>query len=284
VGSAREKPWKVSLPGFAKLPQNTGGQPVGAETTATIGLILMSISVSEVEFDANNAIASRRQQNATITTYLPMVRRLARSVHAKVLGSVELDDLVQVGLTTLVTASRKFVDRGDANFMTYATTCIRGAMIDETRKLATISRTGLRRRRALHSLRARLQCEKGREPTVAEVAQSAGMSASQYARSLQGQQGISFSSLDETYSDSNPYFADPTATADKQVEERMSLEALTAAIKLLSARDQMVLQMCFVDDVPLADIGKVLGVGPARVCQIKKSALERLRNHLSDWA
>ena len=45
----------------------------------------------------------------------------------------------------------------------------------------------------------------------------------------------------------------------------------------------MVLQLYFVEEMNLVEIGLTLGVGAARVCQIKKAALDRLRTSLADW-
>lgn len=135
----------------------------------------MSISASSGPHVAMSSHAMEHSLNETVMTYLPAVRRLVRSVYASVTGAVELDDLVQVGLAALIEASGNFVDRGEACFATYATRRIRGAMIDETRKLATVSRRALRRRRELQVLRSRLHGERGRAPTTAELAQSVGM-------------------------------------------------------------------------------------------------------------
>jgi RNA polymerase sigma factor for flagellar operon FliA len=46
----------------------------------------------------------------------------------------------------------------------------------------------------------------------------------------------------------------------------------------------MVLQLYFVEEMNLDEIGQVLGVGAARICQIKKAALDRLRKLLGEWA
>jgi RNA polymerase sigma factor for flagellar operon FliA len=228
--------------------------------------------------------ATQARLTAIIEANGSLVRRIARSVHASVSGAVEMDDLVQVGLAALIEASASYVDRGEASFATFASLRIRGAMIDETRKLSTLSRRELRRRRDLQVLRRRLHGEMGRPPSAGEVAASAGMSIIQYARAVDAHQGICFGSLHDAYSDNNSSFADPTPGADCQLEASHSADALAAAIKLLPERQQLVLQLCFVEGLTLHQIGETLGVCSARVCQIKKAALDRLRSQLSGWA
>ena len=60
-------------------------------------------------------------------------------------------------------------------------------------------------------------------------------------------------------------------------------EALDSRIGELPEREAMVLQLYFVEEMNLEEIGQTLGIGAARVCQIKKSALDRLRKSLADW-
>ncbi len=75
---------------------------------------------------------------ALVQEYAPLVRKIAWQVFSKVARSSELDDLIQVGLIALIEASRQYEERGFA-FSTYATTRIRGAMIDQLRREADVA-------------------------------------------------------------------------------------------------------------------------------------------------
>lgn len=232
----------------------------------------------------------RREQKSGINTDLTieknrrLVRQIARTVQSNVSGAVEMEDLVQVGFAALIEASRKFVDRGEASFTTYATMRIRGAMIDETRKLSTMTRRALRQRRALQSLRTRLSTELGRSPSHDEIATSAEMTKTDYLDLLNSHQGFSFCSLDQVYSDSNPSFVDSSPCPEAQTEASLAAEALAAAIETLPERQKLILHLCFVEELNLIEIGEVLNVTPARVCQLKKVALDKLGVALSNWA
>jgi RNA polymerase sigma factor for flagellar operon FliA len=59
--------------------------------------------------------------------------------------------------------------------------------------------------------------------------------------------------------------------------------ALVAAIGELPEREAQVLQLYFVEEMNLEEIGQTLGVGAARVCQIKKAALAKVRKMLASW-
>ena len=85
--------------------------------------------------------------DAIVRRHLPLVRRIAWHVHGHMSTMVDVEDLVQVGLVALVEAVPMFEDRGTVTFEQYLATRLRGAMIDELRRQATISRGAMKRRR-----------------------------------------------------------------------------------------------------------------------------------------
>ena len=80
---------------------------------------------------------------ALIEEYAPLVRKIAWQVFSRVSRTGELDDLIQTGLIALIEASRQYEERGFA-FSTYATTRIRGAMIDQLRLCGLTDRVTVR--------------------------------------------------------------------------------------------------------------------------------------------
>ena len=90
-------------------------------------------------------------------------------------------------------------------------------------------------------------------------------------------QPIRDEAIDEAYSDHLMDFADQGERADQAMEREQMAAALKLAIDKLNDREQMILQLYFVEELNLDEIGQVLGVGAARVCQIKKSALTKVR-------
>ena len=89
-----------------------------------------------------------------------------------------------------------------------------------------------------------------------------------------------FEAIDEVYSDDKPWFASDEPDAFEQLAEADLREALIGAISGLPEREAMVIQLYYVEELNLEEIGLVLGVGAARICQIKKSAHDRLKKAL----
>ena len=220
---------------------------------------------------------------ALVRSHMPLVRRIAWHVHARVASTVDVEDLAQIGMIALVEAANSFEDRGHA-FATYATLRIRGAMIDHLRRHATICRAAIARRRELAQVRARLESRLGRAAAEAEMAEEMGLSAADYRAMVDDSQAVQQESIEEVYSDHSMWFADIEERADDAIDRERLQGAIAEAIGTLPEREAMVLQLYFVEEMNLEEIGRTLGVGAARICQIKKAALDRVRAMLKDWA
>lgn len=214
--------------------------------------------------------------------YMPLVRKIAWHVHGRVSSAIEIEDLLQIGMVALVEAANGFEDRG-FGFAAYAQMRIRGAMIDHLRRQATLARSAMAKRRELASVRSKLEQQLGRTPSEPEMAQAMGLSAADFRQMVDSAEMIQHTSIDEVYSDQSMWFADVEDRAD-DILERESLKAAVAkCIGELPQREAMVLQLYFVEEMNLEEIGQTLDIGAARVCQIKKSALDKLRGMLRDW-
>ncbi|TXC72446.1 sigma-70 family RNA polymerase sigma factor [Sphingomonas ginsenosidivorax] len=219
--------------------------------------------------------------NALIREHLPLVRRIAWHVHGSMSNLVEVDDLVQVGLVALVEASATFEDRGGATFRQYVSQRLRGAMIDELRRQATTTRGAMRRRRAYAAAVKTLTGPSGEKPTEAMLAKTLDVSVEKLRADYATADAIKFESVDDLYADDLPWFADDTPSAFDQLADSEMRDALIAAIAALPTRAAQVIQMYYVDELNLEEIGQVLGVGAARVCQIKKQGYDALKKALA---
>jgi len=219
-----------------------------------------------------------------ISSHLQLVRRIAWHVHARVSSAIDVEDLVQIGMIALIEAARSFEDRGHAAFATYASVRVRGAMIDQLRKGATLVRSAMRRKREWGQVRARLEGQLGRTATDEEMAAALELPLPDYRAALAQTHAAQSESLDDVYSDHSQWFASDDPDAHDCLEQDRRRRAIAAAIATLPEREAQVLQLYFVEELNLEEIGEVLGVGAARICQIKKAALTKLRGQLTGWA
>jgi RNA polymerase sigma factor for flagellar operon FliA len=217
-----------------------------------------------------------------VQAHMPLVRKIAWHVHGRVSNAIDIEDLVQIGMVALVEAANGYEDRGHA-FSTYAGMRVRGAMIDHLRRHATQARSGMVKRKEIAVARAELEAKLGRAATAAELAEAMGLDAASFREMENAAEAVRHESLDEVYSDQSMWFADLEEGADETLDRDRLKDALAEQIATLPEREAMVLQLYFVEELNLEEIGQVLEIGAARVCQIKKSALDKLRGKLAGW-
>jgi RNA polymerase sigma factor for flagellar operon FliA len=231
--------------------------------------------------------ADKRTATATalILEHGTLVQSIAWSVLARIGYRIDFDDLVQIGRVALVEAADTFVARGDAKFTGYAAVRVRGAMIDELRHTATVSRGAIRHRRAFDQARDHLTASLARRPNDAEMAQQVGMSEASFQLAEAATHGIAFAPIDDAYSDHDAHFADvSTPDAHQLLESAGANVDLSAAMATLSERHRLVLQRSFVEERSLSEIGQELDLTGARICQLKQEALSCLRTRLLGWS
>lgn len=216
-----------------------------------------------------------RETDALVLAHKHIVRRTAWHVHSRMSTAIEVEDLMQIGLVALVEAAQIFEERGAA-FVTYANTRIRGSMIDALRRDARMSRSGMGNRRKIAAIRADLEQRLMRAPNDSEMAAEMGLGGAEYQALVATTRPVRQDSIDDAYSDHDMLFSDASDRADDMLEKSQLSALLAANLSKLSEREQMVLNLYFVEEMNLEEIGLTLDVGAARICQIKKSALTKL--------
>ena len=245
----------------------------------------MSLAQQSVPMEGAMTYRRRPQQQdpaALARAHMPLVRKIAWHVHGRVSSAIDVEDLVQIGMVALVEAANGYEDRGHA-FSTYASMRIRGNMIDHLRRNATICRSAMAKRKAINEASGKFEAKWGRAPSEAELAKAMNIDPAEFREMADAAVAIRQESLDEIYSDQSMWFADVEDRVDQTLEREELGRALAAHISDLPEREAMVLQLYFVEEMNLDEIGLTLGVGAARVCQIKKAALDRLRKSLAEW-
>lgn len=225
--------------------------------------------------------------------HLPLVRRIALQMLARLPACVELDDLVQAGMLGLMEASRRYDEHRGAQFETFASQRIRGAMVDELRQNDWGSRSLRQSARRLESALQVLGHRLGRAPMENEIAREMGLSLSDYQNLLQEIQGCQLVYFEDfAQDDANGSFLDAhTRTARQeradadplaQLLESDFRRELVQAIAALPERDRLVLSLYYQEELNLREIGAILEVSQSRVSQLHSQAISRLRAHLQD--
>jgi len=227
-------------------------------------------------------------QDEQITKYAPLVKRIAYHMMARLPASVEVDDLIQVGLIGLMDAVSRFDGNQGAQFESYATQRIRGSMLDELREADWLPRHVRQKSRQIESAIHRLEQRNGKSPTEQEISAEMGMPIDQY-QSMLGDVKCSQLLYYEDFSDEDSasflerYLVDGSNDPLSVLEDEGFRDSLVAAIHHLPERERSMMGMYYEQDMNLKEIGAVLGVSESRVCQLHSQAVARLRAQLKIW-
>ncbi|RST49037.1 RNA polymerase sigma factor FliA [Variovorax sp. DXTD-1] len=233
------------------------------------------------------------EKSHLLKQHQPMVRRMALQMLAKLPASVELDDLIQAGMIGLLDASTRYQDNRGAQFETFASQRIRGAMLDELRANDWGSRNLRQQARKVEQAIQSLEHRLGRPATEGEIAKELKMDLDDYQSLLQEIQGCQLLYVEDFAQEGesdNPWLdrqargGRPGADDDPlaQLLEAGFRHELVDAIAALPERDQLLLNLYYEEELNLREIGAILEVTQSRVCQLHAQAISRLRANLKD--
>lgn len=221
-----------------------------------------------------------------VAGYLPLVKRIAYLLMAKLPASVEVDDLIQNGLIGLLDAMDRFEDGLGAQFETYAVQRIRGAMLDGLRENDWLPRSVRKEMRRVEEAIRVLEHEIGRPPSETELAKALDMPLADYQRLLQDARGHQLVYIDEVSDGNGEDYLDRHSASSVPdplhiLEEAGTRQALIAAIDELPEREKLMMSLYYEQDLNLREIGEVMGVTESRVCQLHSQAVARLRSAIN---
>lgn len=220
--------------------------------------------------------------NQRVRMHMPLARKIAWQIHGRVRDLLDIDDLIQIGMTALVEAAQRFQDTGEATFGTYAAIRVKGALVDHLRNNLTLSRTAVQRRDRIVAAEKDIQTEGGDPSNHDLVSSKLGISVGELHAWQNQIAQTAKKSLDEIYDDHSSWFADDGPTPEGALLTTELRTRLAEMLKRLEKREALVLQLYYVEELNLEEIGEVLSVTVGRVSQIKKAAIARIREWMKD--
>ncbi|HTB62614.1 MAG TPA: FliA/WhiG family RNA polymerase sigma factor [Opitutales bacterium] len=232
------------------------------------------------------------EQCALVERHYPQVRTVVSQMRTYLPTCADLDELHSVGLTGLIAAVRRFNPDQTKTFEAYAAMRIRGAILDELRRLDWMPRSARHRARELRKTMDSLEQNLGRVPTPEETRESLGLNRMDFDKLQLRIQPVRFLPLDrpierdqgagamlnlhECIADEN------TPPTHAHMEQEESLVTLASTMKLLPDRHRQVIMLYYFHGRRLSEIAEAFKVTEARICQIHGQALQLLRQRWVD--
>lgn len=217
-------------------------------------------------------------RNALFEDHLSLVKVIAHHVSLRLPPGKSVDDLIQVGMIGLLEASRAYEGNQGAEFKSYASIRIRGAILDELRRDSWMPRSVQQKSRQLSQAIKAVENRTGETATDREIASELGVSITEYAEILETVAGCTVFSLeDQTETlDSEQNDDLPLAMA----EDESTRKVLAEIIESLPKQEQMVVVLYYNKGLNLREISEVLSVSESRVCQVHSQAVGRIRTRM----
>lgn len=220
--------------------------------------------------------------------YSQLVKRIAHQMMTKLPYSVQIDDIIQAGMMGLLDAASRYDEFRGAQFETYASQRIRGAMLDELREADWLPRSLRRDMRRIEVAISHLQQKLGRTPNETEIAGELGVPLAEYQHLLQESRGAQLVYYEDFHDEDHDDFferfefgndADPMNLLQ---DERFKAE-LVLAIEGLPERERIMMGMIYEQEMNLREIGEVMGVSESRISQLHSQAVARIRSRMKGY-
>ena len=223
---------------------------------------------------------SSDDSEALVMQHLGLVKRVALHLKVRIPPFMELDELIQVGMIGLLEAARAFNPDKGVDFENFALSRVRGAILDEVRQLSYLPRSAVAFNKSESRATDALATELGRAPTQSELAEHLGDDIDSFHKKRGNASRFETFSM-EVVADEVLGIADERSRQPEAIVEHADfMRAVTQAIADLPEREQLLMQLYYVEELNLKEIGEIVGVTESRVSQLLTATVKKLRTSL----
>ena len=233
---------------------------------------------------------SFRERDNRILKYLPIVKSIANKISMRLPHHIHVEDLRSTGIIGLLDAIEKYDPSRGVPFEAYAEFRIRGAILDELRRMDLIPRSLRLQCKRVEDTYNKLGTRLGRTPTDEEIAKEMGISLDEYDKILTQINSVLTISLNHLIGSSfgvrNKELLDAIVdetSIDPLVQLHLEKlkESLAKAIEELPDKHKLVLSLYYYEDLNMKEIGGILKITESRVSQIHAKCMLALRKKIN---
>ncbi|MGN1147466.1 MAG: FliA/WhiG family RNA polymerase sigma factor [Lachnospiraceae bacterium] len=225
-----------------------------------------------------------------ILEYAPLVKLVAGRLSMYLGYNVEYEDLVSYGIFGLIDAIDKFDSMKEVKFETYASLRIRGAILDQIRKMDWIPRTIRQKQKKIEAVMKEVELTKGRAATDEEIAAGLGITDEEYLDWQSQMKITNVVSLNEYMEQGSevPMEGNRHTTArfespEENIEKEELKQVLEQTLALLTEKERKVILLYYYEDLTLKEISNVLEVSESRVSQLHTRALQKMKEKMGSY-
>ena len=225
-----------------------------------------------------------------ILEYAPLVKLVAGRLSMYLGYNVEYDDLVSYGIFGLIDAIDKYDYAKEVKFETYASLRIRGAILDQIRKMDWIPRTIRQKQKRIDAVCKDIETRLGRSATDEEIASELGISDDEYLEWQSQMKITNVVSLNEYMeqgaevpAEGNQFTTSRFDSPEENIEKEELKKVLEESLEQLTEKEKKVILLYYYEDLTLKEISNVLEVSESRISQLHTRALQKMKTKMGDY-
>ncbi|EMI4816155.1 RNA polymerase sigma factor FliA [Campylobacter upsaliensis] len=217
----------------------------------------------------------KKEQDELVISYMPALRAMAFRLKERLPSSIDVNDLISVGIEEMIKLSRRYDKDQNDNFWGFARKRVNGSMLDYLRRLDVMSRNNRKILKDIDVILDEYFLENECEPDDEYLAKKLEIDVER-VREVRAAHAISYTlPFDEQI---EMYSEDETL---EKIERGELLEHINEILDTLKERDQLIIQLYYYEELSLKEISEILNVSESRISQIHKKLLKKLRERLS---
>jgi RNA polymerase sigma-B factor len=227
-------------------------------------------------------------RNELVLRHRRLVRQLVTRFSTS--GACSEEDLTQVGFLGLITAIERYDPEAGTHFVTFATPTVLGVIKHYLRDHTWMLKAPRRLREkatTVRKLRGPLEQKLGRPPTVAELAEAAGISEERLVETMEVGWLYHVASTDavrpDGENDSGEAYREAVGSLDPSYAEVEERESLRRALQELDEREREIITARFFGEASQSQVAQRLGISQMHVSRLERRALQRLREVMDSW-
>ena len=189
---------------------------------------------------------------------------------------LEVSELISIGTEELIKLARRYDEGLNDSFWGYAKSRVYGAMLDYLRSLDVISRANRKLIKAIDIEVSKYFNEHEEEPSDEYLSSVLGESVEKIKEAKIASDIYMLVPIDEQYN-----LMEPTNIIDKLEKEEL-IEKIHNVLKSFSKREQLIIQLYFLEELNLSEIKEILNITESRISQITKEVIKKIRNSLGE--
>lgn len=241
------------------------------------------VEASQMNFEEDKT----RRREELIMKYAPLVKYIAERLAIRMPSHISKDDLISAGIMGLFDAIDNYDSNRGIKFETYAFYRIRGAVLDEMRRLDWIPRSVRKEVQEIEAAITAIRGKLGRDPEDHEIALELGVSLESYFKMIDKTSGINLLSLDEpvmgSFVTAVNKMESKTPSPLDELNKNEVKRVIADALSNLSEKEQLVVSLYYFDELTLKEISRVMGLTESRISQIHSKAIITLRAKLKSY-